>query len=131
MIGALLKCLSQVVYIAALAYFCFKLFRMYLASTERVREYRPARNSLTTFAAITIVTLLATCVYAVICTMNFNKGLKPHIMSARRRRKRAGSSDMDKLFPHGDGVNLGGPSAFGGSGYLGGHGVNGGRMEID
>lgn len=119
-----------VVYIAALAYFCFKLFRMYLASTNRVREYRPARNSLTTFAAITIVTLVITTVYAVICTINFNKGLKPHIMSARRRRKRAGSSDMDKLFPHGDGVNLGGPSAFGGTGHTGG-GNLGGRMEID
>lgn len=102
---------------------------MYLAAAGRVQEYLPARKSLTTFAAITIVCLVITCIYAVICTINFNKGLKPHIMSARRRRKRAGSSDMDKLFPHGDGVQLGGPTAFGGASHMGGSG--GGRMEID
>lgn len=70
---------------------------MYLSSPIRVAEYRPARHSLTTFAALAITLLVVTVIYATICTLNFNKGLKPHIMSDRQKRKRANSSDMDKL----------------------------------
>lgn len=100
------------VYFGALAYFCFKLFRMYFSNYAIKEEYYPARNSLTTFASLTVALLIVTITYATICTLNFNKGLKPHIMSDRQRRKRAGSSDMDKLVQGPNDVPLGaaGPS---------------------
>ncbi|TKA59884.1 hypothetical protein B0A49_07148 [Cryomyces minteri] len=67
-------------YFAALAYFLFKLVRMYAASSGHRRDdYSPARKSLTTFAAITVLLLVVTIVNACWCTHNFNKGLKPHI----------------------------------------------------
>ncbi|KAF2091206.1 hypothetical protein K490DRAFT_34026 [Saccharata proteae CBS 121410] len=68
-----------VIYFAALAYFLFKLVRMYGSDKKRVQDYLPARRSLTTFAVITILLLLVTIAVAIMCTHNFNKGLKPHI----------------------------------------------------
>ncbi|KAI9725628.1 MAG: hypothetical protein M1828_002913 [Chrysothrix sp. TS-e1954] len=85
------------VYFAALAYFMFKLVRMYAASQARQQEYLPARHSLTTFAVITIVLLVVTIVYAFMVMFNFDKGLKRHVASERTRRRRA-SSTMDKLY---------------------------------
>ncbi len=64
-------------YFAALAYFLFKLVRMYEPSHERT--YAPVRKSLTTFAVITVILIILTIVNACVCTYNFNKGLKPHI----------------------------------------------------
>jgi uncharacterized membrane-anchored protein len=76
-----------VVYFIALAYFLFKLIRMYVASASRQEEYKPARKSLTVFAILTILLLLLTIVVACMCTHNFNKGLKPHV------NKKAAASD--------------------------------------
>jgi NADH:ubiquinone oxidoreductase subunit 6 (subunit J) len=70
-----------IVYFIALAYFLFKLVRMYAADRARLEDYRPARKSLTSFAVLTILLLLITIVIACICTHNFNKGLKPHVNS--------------------------------------------------
>ncbi|KAL9049183.1 MAG: hypothetical protein Q9162_007355 [Coniocarpon cinnabarinum] len=100
-----------VVYFGALAYFCFKLFRMYYSN--KAKEYYPARHSLTTFAVLTIALLIVTIAYATMVTLNFNKGLKPHIMTERQKRKRAGSGDIDKLVQGGNDVALGaaGPSS--------------------
>ncbi|KAI9852458.1 MAG: hypothetical protein M1830_006792 [Pleopsidium flavum] len=64
-------------YFAALAYFLFKLVRMYEPS--RAQTYAPVRKSLTTFAVITVILIILTIVNACVCTNNFNKGLKPHI----------------------------------------------------
>jgi hypothetical protein len=63
--------------VAALAYFIFKLFRMYQPNFEQ--NYKPARRSLTTFAVITILLIILTIGNAIACIMNFDKGLKPHI----------------------------------------------------
>jgi hypothetical protein len=71
------------IYFAALAYFIFKLVRMYAAPKNRVEDYLPARRTLTSFAALTILLLIMTIVIACWCTHNFGKGLKPHI--ARRK----------------------------------------------
>jgi NADH:ubiquinone oxidoreductase subunit 6 (subunit J) len=68
-----------IVYFIALAYFLFKLIRMYAADLLRQEDYKPARKSLTSFAALTILLLLFTIVVACICTHNFNKGLKQHV----------------------------------------------------
>lgn len=67
------------IYFCALAYFLFKLVRMYRADRIRLDDYKPARKSLTSFAALTILLVLVTIVTACICTHNFNKGLKPHL----------------------------------------------------
>lgn len=85
-----------VLYFAALAYFLFKLVRMYdMANPQRVSDYLPARRSLTTFAVITIMLLLVTIANAAWCTHNFGKGLKPHVQS------RKVLSPEDKLYAYG------------------------------
>lgn len=85
--------ITIVVYFAAMAYFIFKLVRMYDTSNmEKVREYLPARTSLTWFAIITILLLVVTIIVAAMCTRNFNKGLKPHVQS----RKLNSVDDRDK-----------------------------------
>ncbi|KAH8728321.1 hypothetical protein GQ44DRAFT_45581 [Phaeosphaeriaceae sp. PMI808] len=68
-----------IVYFIAMAYFLFKLIRMWIANLDRQDEYKPARKSLTAFAVLTILLLVFTIIVACTCTHNFNKGLKPHI----------------------------------------------------
>lgn len=76
-----------VIYFAAMAYFIFKLVRMY--TPEREAEYIAARSSLTTFAILTLLLLVVTIGTAIACMLNFNKGLKPHI----QRRKVPNNGD--------------------------------------
>jgi NADH:ubiquinone oxidoreductase subunit 6 (subunit J) len=57
-----------IVYFIALAYFLFKLVRMYITDQRRQQDYKPARKSLTSFAVLTILLLLVTIVIACICT---------------------------------------------------------------
>jgi hypothetical protein len=63
---------------AALAYFLFKLVRMY--SPARAKDYEPARKTLTVFAVITIILLVVTIVIAIRCSLNYGKGLRNHIL---------------------------------------------------
>lgn len=74
-------CTNQTLYFVALAYFIYKLFRMYQKSREA--QYLPVRKSLTAFAVITIVLIVMTITNAVMCTVNFGKGLKPHIAARK------------------------------------------------
>lgn len=46
-------------------------------------KYAAVRKSLTTFAIITIILIINTIVNAIICTANFNRGLKPHIAARK------------------------------------------------
>jgi len=69
------------VYFAAMAYFIFKLVRMY--HSNKAQFYLAARKSLTIFAILTVLLLVVTITTAFVCMRNFNKGLKPHI----QRRK--------------------------------------------
>ena len=84
-----------ILYFGAMAYFMFKLVRMYDTSTvadyERVQTYLPARRGMTTFAVLTLLLLFATIGNAVWCTLNFDRGLKAHLA------KRQGS-DGDKAY---------------------------------
>lgn len=66
-----------------MAYFCFKLYRMYSPIT--FRQYLPARPSMTFFAIITIVLIVITIINACMCVYNFNRGLKPHINKKKVR----------------------------------------------
>ncbi|KAJ9625714.1 hypothetical protein H2203_004475 [Taxawa tesnikishii (nom. ined.)] len=72
-----------VLYFAAMAYFLFKLVRMYDTSNDRWLDYLPARRSLTFFAIITVLLLVVTIINAIWCMINFGKGLKPIV----QRRK--------------------------------------------
>jgi len=68
-------------FFGGLAWFIFKLARMYQPAKQAF--YLPVRKNLTSFAAITIVLILLTITNAIVCTANFNKGLKPHIMKRK------------------------------------------------
>lgn len=71
-------------YFAALAYFLFKLIRMYQPKqVVRYQKYRTARRPLTTFAVITLVLIVTTIVNACVCMHNFGAGLKQYISKPR------------------------------------------------
>ncbi|KAK2742458.1 hypothetical protein FQN57_005349 [Myotisia sp. PD_48] len=76
--------LTILLYFGGLAYFLFKLIRMY--SVARREQFLPVRRSLTFFAVITIILIIMTIANAIVCTLNFNKGLRPHISSKRPGR---------------------------------------------
>lgn len=67
----------KVLYFGGLAYFLFKLVRMY--EPRKSATYLPVRKSLTTFAVITVILIILTIINACVCTHNFNRGLKPHV----------------------------------------------------
>jgi len=69
-------------YVGGLAYFIFKMVRMYSKSHEG--PYLPARKELTTFAVLTIILILLTIGNACLCANNYNKGLKPYITKSSR-----------------------------------------------
>lgn len=114
------------IYFAAMAYFVFKLVRMYTPPMDKF--YLSARHSLTTFAVLTLLLLVVTIVVAIACMRNFNKGLRPHVQRSSRRFAGAGDPDAD-------------PTKHGPAGYDSGYHpgaphmmtpVGGGsRMEID
>lgn len=79
-----------VLYFCGLAYFVFKLARMYQKSHEK--DYLPVRKSLTSFAVITIVLIILTIGNACVCMANFDKGLKPHIM-----KRKIGGEEAEKM----------------------------------
>lgn len=64
-------------YIAALAYFLFKLVRIYQPSHRA--QYDAARTSLTIFAVLTIILIILTIANCAVCLHNFGKGLKPYV----------------------------------------------------
>jgi uncharacterized membrane protein len=65
-------------YFAGLAYFFFKLVRIYQKSHQA--NYLAVRRSLTAFAVMTIILIILTIVNAFICMSNFGKGLKNHLV---------------------------------------------------
>lgn len=78
-------------YFCAMAYFIFKLARMYGKAKEN--DYLPIRKSLTSFAVITIVLIVLTISNAIVVMRNFGKGLKVHIMN----RKLGGGDGVEKI----------------------------------
>ncbi|KAJ5037560.1 uncharacterized protein L3040_007732 [Drepanopeziza brunnea f. sp. 'multigermtubi'] len=77
-------------YFCGLAYFIFKLTRMYQPSREV--NYLPVRKSLTSFAVLTIILIILTIANACVCMANFDKGLRPHIM-----RREIGGEEVEKM----------------------------------
>jgi len=81
-----------VLYFAGMAYFVFKLVRMYQAS--HAWQYTPVRTSLTIFAVLTVILIVLTIVNACVCMANFDKGLKPFVL----KRKIAGEDEkIDRM----------------------------------
>ncbi|KAF9929402.1 hypothetical protein FBU30_001606 [Linnemannia zychae] len=72
----------MIVFIVAMhcgvAYFVFKVLRMYLGITTI--KYYGVRNFLTLFAALCLISILATISNAAVCYRNFGKGLKLHLL---------------------------------------------------
>jgi hypothetical protein len=79
-----------VLFFCGLAYFIFKLARMYQPSHEI--NYLPVRKNLTSFTVITIILIVMTIANACVCTSNFGMGLKPHIM-----KRQVGAEEAEKL----------------------------------
>jgi len=102
-------------YFAALAYFIFKLVRIYASGSKRQVQYSTASKTLTIFAAITILLLLVTIMIAFWCTSNFNNGLKAHVNKRSKAAEANQKWAMDDV-----------PTKAGFPGNPGGS-----RMEID
>lgn len=64
--------------LAGVGYFIFKIVRMYWG--PKAPDFQGINKFLTLFAALCLLTILATIVNAAVCYRNFGKGLKPHIM---------------------------------------------------
>ncbi|KAH8682191.1 hypothetical protein BX600DRAFT_36634 [Xylariales sp. PMI_506] len=77
----------MVLYLGGLAYFIFKLSRIYNPSFATF--YQPVKKSMTAFAVLTIILIIMTIINAMVCIMNFGAGLKQHLNSKPQR-------DMDK-----------------------------------
>jgi hypothetical protein len=73
-----------VIYLAGMAYFVFKLVRIYQPS--QMYKYIAVQKTLTVFAVLTIIFLVATIMMAVICTINFGKGLKRIVHDTKQSR---------------------------------------------
>ncbi|KAG6038080.1 hypothetical protein E4U41_004589 [Claviceps citrina] len=71
-----------ILFLGGLSYFIFKLVRIYQPS--HATSYYAVRKSLSAFAVITIMLIVLTIVNAIICTNNFGKGLKPHLLASRK-----------------------------------------------
>jgi len=48
-------------------------------------KYISGRRPLTTFAVITLILIVCTIINAIVCTLNFNKGLKEHVLKSEKR----------------------------------------------
>jgi len=83
-----------------MAYFIFKLYRMYAEATRD--QYLAARPSMTFFAVITLMLIVITIVNACLCVNNFHHGLKPHIQNKKSKAEEKStelSSNMEGQVP--------------------------------
>ncbi|KAJ3159132.1 hypothetical protein HDU86_002034 [Geranomyces michiganensis] len=74
--------------LAAMAYFVFKLVRIY----QRKAKYADTKHYLTFFACLSLAVVFCTLINAIMCYRNFGQGLKQHILITRQQSKSAGSS---------------------------------------
>lgn len=86
-----------IIYLAGMAYFIFKLVRIYQPS--QMYKYMSVRKTLTVFAVLTVIFLVATIIMAVICTINFGKGLKRIVHDSKQNRITQQSPNDSLLTP--------------------------------
>ncbi|KAM7222175.1 hypothetical protein V8F06_002447 [Rhypophila decipiens] len=87
-------------YFGGLAYFFFKLVRIYQPIKEA--HYRAVRRSLTAFAVLTILLIILTIINAFICMNNFGAGLKQHLVKPKGQdpeKEDANSYQMNEQKP--------------------------------
>lgn len=101
-----------VFYLAALAYYIFKLVRIY---SPKVTIYSSVRKSLASFAVLAILLIVVTIAYAIICSTNFGKGLKPHI-----QKKHGAGKNQEPGVENGMGMGV-----MGGANGMNGQGMHG------
>ncbi|PSR94521.1 hypothetical protein BD289DRAFT_459275 [Coniella lustricola] len=84
-----------VLYFGGLAYFIFKLFRIY----QHAEQYMPVRKSLTAFAVLAILLIICTIINAFYCINNYGNGLKVHLLKSTQAPEKSddGSLDMHHL----------------------------------
>jgi len=70
-----------ILYFGAMAYFIFKLVRMYEPGHRDA--YLAARKELTTFAVLTLILIIMTIINACMCANNFKRGLRPYVTSRK------------------------------------------------
>ncbi|KAK3938934.1 hypothetical protein QBC46DRAFT_156187 [Diplogelasinospora grovesii] len=70
-------CIIILLYFGGLAYFFFKLVRIYQPGHSQ--NYAAVQRSLTAFAVLTIILIILTIINAFICMINFGAGLKAHL----------------------------------------------------
>ncbi|KAL2171163.1 hypothetical protein VTG60DRAFT_3678 [Thermothelomyces hinnuleus] len=70
-------CFVILLYFGGLAYFFFKLVRIYQPGHSQ--DYFAVRRSLTAFAVLTIILIILTITNGFICMQNFGNGLKAHL----------------------------------------------------
>jgi hypothetical protein len=83
-------CIIILLYFAGLAYFFFKLVRIYQPGYSS--NYEAVKKSLTAFAVLTIVLIILTILNAFVCMANFGAGLRNHLVRGRE-------SDIEKEDP--------------------------------
>ncbi|KAK3329073.1 hypothetical protein B0H66DRAFT_571757 [Apodospora peruviana] len=71
-------CAIILLYFGGLAYFFFKLVRIY--QPLKSAHYEAVKRSLTAFAVLTIILIILTIINAFICMSNFGNGLKAHLV---------------------------------------------------
>ena len=75
------SCIVIVTYFGGLAYFFFKLVRIYQPGHSQ--DYKAVQRSLTAFAVLTILLIILTIINAFICMNNFGAGLKPYLLHSK------------------------------------------------
>ncbi|KAI8990930.1 hypothetical protein BDF20DRAFT_10457 [Mycotypha africana] len=68
---------------AGIAYFIFKIYRIYDPSQRD--KYKYVNETLTFFASVSLALVVLTIINAFLCYLNFGKGLKPHLNSDNQR----------------------------------------------
>lgn len=88
-------------FVAGLAYFIFKLVRMYQPGHQA--QYLPVRNSLTVFAAITILLITAIITNAIVCFRNYDQGLLPYLRDRKvvSEEEKGGMTELADVAKHG------------------------------
>lgn len=114
--------LIMVLYIVGMAYFIFKLVRMW--DSPKATSYYAARKSLTLFAVMAIINLCVTIGTAALCMRNFGQGLRPHLQGHGRRGRHVEDGVTGSKYN-----SFGADSALDGPGHALGQVPN--RMTID
>ncbi|CAO3600023.1 unnamed protein product [Absidia cylindrospora] len=72
---------------AGLAYFSFKIFRM--CDVSQKQKFMYVREFLIFFACVDLTLIVLTIINTAICFINFDKGLKPHLLRNRSKSTEA------------------------------------------